>query len=105
MEPIPYEAPKTGEGMATRRKGGSGLFLAAGVAAMLGALFFQNITLAGGSYRNVLLVALALTVIADACLATVVWRGPGSLRLMALVAMGPTLFVVADFIRRSASVF
>lgn len=72
---------------------------------MLGALFFQSITLAGGSYRNVLLIALALAGIASACLATVIWRGPGALRLVALVAFGPTLFVVADVLRRSASVF
>jgi hypothetical protein len=103
MEPNPYEAPKGSAG--TPRAPSTGIFFAAGVAAMLCALFFQNVTLAGSSYWEVLVIALALTVFADACLAMVVWRGPNSLRLLALVAMGPTLFVLADFIRRAPYAF
>ena len=72
---------------------------------MLGALFSQSMTLAGNSYREVLIFALVSTAIADAYLAAVVWRGPHGLRLLALVAMFPTVFIVADFIRRASSVF
>jgi len=103
MEPNPYEASKTEA--AAPSAGTSGLLIAVGAAAMLCALFFQNVTLAGNSYREVLVVSLILTVFADACLAAVAWRGPTGSRLLALAAMMPTLFILADFLRRAPYMF
>jgi hypothetical protein len=51
------------------------------------------------------LSAIALTLVADACFAAVVWHGPTTWRLAALAAMLPTLYVVADLLRRAPHSF
>ena len=84
MEQNPYEAPHNSEETpkAAPSVENTGLLFTAGVAAMLFALLFQNVTLTRNSYRDVLVIALVLTVFADACLAAVIWRGPTGLRLL-----------------------
>jgi len=66
----------------------------------------QNVTLTDPhQYAWTLLMALGLTIAADGCLAVVIWRGGPGWRLVAIVAMLPTVFVLADFARRAPYVF
>jgi hypothetical protein len=102
MEPNPYEAPRTGKGIPAEGRT-QGLF-AAGLAAMLCSLLLSTVTLTG-HHREALVIAILLTVVADACLAAVVGRGSPGMRWLALAAMGPTLFVLIDFVRRAPYVF
>jgi len=76
-----------------------------GVAFMVVALLLQNVTLAGGRYGVTLLAALGLAAAADACFVGVAWRGRGGWRVAAVVGALPTLFVVADFVRRAPDAF
>lgn len=70
------------------------------------ALTLENITVVPReAYRGVLLSALAFTVAADVCLVVVVRRGRTWQRIVAIVLMLPTLFVIADFLRRAPYVF
>jgi len=68
---------------------------------MVFALVLQTITLASQDYRAVLIVALALTVVADSCFVAAFIRGRLAARCFSVVLMLPTLFVVADFMRRA----
>ena len=72
---------------------------------MVFALILQNITLASEEYRTVLIVALLLTLAADICFATAFVRGSLAARCASVVLMLPTLFVVADFLRRAPHSF
>ena len=107
MQPNPYQPPRAEAAIpkVAKREGGTQLLFATGVAAMLGALFLQNVTLTRNYYREVLVIALGLAIVADACLAAVVWFGPSRLRLLALAAMVPTLLILADFLRRAPHTF
>ena len=71
-----------------------------GLGCMLTAIALTNITLARGSYRAVLLQALALTAAADACFVIACWRATTAWRVAALVASLPTVGVVYDCVRR-----
>jgi hypothetical protein len=72
---------------------------------MLVALALQNITLASGHYAGTLLTALALTAAANACFVMAFRRGGIAIRIASVLLMLPTLFVVADFIRRAPYLF
>ncbi len=76
-----------------------------GLCSMAVALCLQTITLANGRYGAILLVALALTILADASLAVLAWRGGVVWRIVATALMLPTIFIVGDFIRRIHSIF
>lgn len=82
----------------------SAMLLALAAAAMFVALFCQNITLASGDYRVVLLIALCGSIFADVCCAIVFFRG-GLLRWLAVLIALPTLFVVVDFLWRAPFVW
>ena len=72
---------------------------------MILALLLQTITLASQDYRTILIVALVLTVLADACFVAAFVRGRTAARCASVVLMLPTVFVVADFIRRAPHLF
>ena len=72
---------------------------------MLFALFLQNITLASQGYGTVLIVALVLTLIADVCFVRVFIHGRIVARCASVVLISPTLFIVADFVRRAPNSF
>jgi hypothetical protein len=76
-----------------------------GVPLLFVALFFQNVTVAGGRYAGVLIIALLLTTIADVCFIQAFRRGGLTARCFSVLLLLPTLFVVADFIRRALYVF
>jgi len=79
----------------------TGWLFGVGVPLMVLALVLQNITLVSQDYRTVLVVALVLTAAADACLVAAFVRGRIAVRCASVVLMLPTVFVVADFIRRA----
>jgi hypothetical protein len=68
---------------------------------MLIALFLHITTFTTG-YAGPLTAAAVLTVAADACLGVVAYRGRGSQRAAAVVAMLPTVLIVYDTFRRMA---
>jgi hypothetical protein len=73
---------------------------------MIAALMFQNITVVPKSaYAPILISALALTIVADACLSIVAWRGGWTWRVAAFLIMLPTLFILWDFLRRAPYLF
>jgi hypothetical protein len=76
-----------------------------GVGAMAAALALQTVTLASGDYAAVLLIALGLTAVADACLIAVAWNSGTWLRVISIVFILPTLFIVEDFTRRAPFVY
>jgi len=76
-----------------------------GIVFMMFALLLQNVTLASGQYAGTLLMALGLAVAADACFACVAWRRGSAWRVAAGIAALPTLFVIADFLRRAPHAF
>jgi hypothetical protein len=76
-----------------------------GVPLMILALILQTITLASQDYRTVLIVALVLTLIADSCFIAAFVRGRVVARCVSFALMLPTLFVVADFVRRAPHSF
>lgn len=89
----------------SRPKGSIGWLFEIGVPLMFLALFLQNVTLAGQNYRSVLVTALALTLVADVCFVVAFMRGRFVARFASVVLMLPTVFVVADFIRRAPHAF
>ena len=76
-----------------------------GLPFLLVALFCETVTVAGGGYEGVLEVALAFTFIADLFLIYAVKRGGIVARTASCLCLLPTLFIVADFIRRAPYVF
>jgi hypothetical protein len=79
----------------------TGWLIGLGVPLLLVALFFQTVTLASERYGVVLIAALALTLLADLCFIQAFRRGGLAVRCFSVVLLFPTLFVVADFIRRA----
>jgi len=69
------------------------------------ALILQTVTLANQDYSTVLIVALALTLVADCCFVAAFIRGRLAARCVSIVLMLPTVFVVADFMRRAPHSF
>lgn len=68
---------------------------------MILALILQNVSLASQDYRAVLIAALALTLVADRCFVAAFIRGRVAARCASVIFMLPTVFVVADFMRRA----
>jgi hypothetical protein len=83
----------------------NGLLFGVGLVCMLIALTSQTIPLASQRYAPALLTALGLTIVADACLGTVAWRGGLGWRVAAVIIMLPTWFIILDFLRRAPSTF
>ncbi len=77
-----------------------GLWFALGIPLLLAALFFQTVTVAGGNYAGVLAAALVLIVLADLCLIQAYRSGGRVIRLLSVLLLLPTVFVVGDLIRR-----
>jgi hypothetical protein len=63
------------------------------------------VTVANQSYREVLVAALILTAVADVCFIRALLRGGVVVRCFCVLLFLPTLFVVADFIRRAPGAF
>ena len=72
---------------------------------MILALILQTITLASQDYRTVLVTSFALALIAGGCFVTAFIRGGLIACCVSVVLMLPTVFVVADFIRRAPHLF
>ena len=81
------------------------LWFGLGVLLLVAALCLQNVTLADGQYAGVLITALILTGIADVCFIQTFRQGGLTIRLLSVLLLLPTLFVVADFIRRAPHLF
>ncbi len=75
------------------------LFWSAVVLLLLG-LTISNVSLAGGGYRQALLVGFILAVLADILLAVVFVKGSVKWRIGASVAALPSLYVFFDFLTR-----
>ena len=73
---------------------------ALGIALLFVALVLQTISLVSGDYTHTLIAALALTALADLCFIIVSRCGGVFARISAVLCLLPTLFVIADFIRR-----
>jgi hypothetical protein len=83
----------------------TGWLFATGITLIFFALVLQTVTLASGQYASVLLSALALTIIADLCFVAAFKRGSLTARCLSVALMLPTLFIVADFLRRAPHSF
>jgi hypothetical protein len=80
--------------------------IAAGYVPMLVAVVSSLITFANReAYRGALLTALGCALLALACLAVPVVRGPRAWRIAAIVLASPALFVFEEFARRAPYVF
>lgn len=75
--------------------------LTAGILLMVVALLLQTVTIVSQQYGDVLVASLVLTMIADCCFITAFVRGNLVVRCVSVVLMLPTVFVVADFVRRA----
>jgi hypothetical protein len=82
-----------------------GFWFGLGVTLLLMALFFQTVTLAGQRYTSVLITAFVLTIVADLCFIQTFRRGGAVIRFFSVLLLLPTVFVVADFIRRAPYLF
>jgi hypothetical protein len=82
-----------------------GWLFGVGVPLMILALVLQTITLASQDYRIVLITAIALTLVADSCFVAAFIRGRLVARCASVVLILPTVFVVADFMRRAPHSF
>ena len=69
------------------------------------AIALQTITLASQRYGTVLIAALLLTLVADCCFVAAFKRGSLAIRCIIVALMLPTIFVVADFMRRAPHSF
>jgi hypothetical protein len=56
-------------------------------------------------YGTLLIASLAMTLVADTCFGFIIWKGTVVWKVAAVVLMLPTLFIVADFIRRAPGTF
>lgn len=72
-----------------------------GVPLLLAALFCQTVTLASGEYGGVLLAALVFATLADVCFVLAFRRGGLVTRWVSMILLLPTLFIIADFLRRA----
>jgi hypothetical protein len=82
-----------------------GWLFGVGVPLLIVALILQTITLASQDYRTVLIAALVLTLVADCCFVAAFIRGRLAARCISFVLMLPTVFVIADFMRRAPHSF
>lgn len=82
-----------------------GLWFGLGVPLLFVEFLFQTVTLSGGRYAGVLTTALILTIIADVCFVQAFKRGGMAARCFSVLLVLPTLFVVADPIRRGPHLF
>lgn len=82
----------------------SGLLLVLAGFSMAVALACQNVTVAGGNYRHVLVTALGAMLVADAC-GVIVFRRGGRLRWVAATLALPSLFILWDLLRRAPHVW
>ena len=73
-----------------------------GIPLLLIALFLQTVTLASQSYRSTLISALVFTALADLCFIYSFRRGGIFARILSIVYLLPTLFVISDFLRRTS---
>jgi len=108
MTPNPYESPSAPSRVSdvVDSASRSQSLLAAGISAMTLALMLQNVTLTDPrQYAWTLLMALGLTMAADACLAAVIWGGGTGCGIAAIVVMLPTVYVLAEFMRRAPHIF
>jgi hypothetical protein len=87
----------------TERSGLS--FLLVGIPFLLVAMFLQTVTLAGGSYAGVLIAALVFTAAADYYFIQAFRYGRMVIRLCSVLFLLPTLFIIADFLRRAPYMF
>lgn len=76
-----------------------------GFASLFIALLCQNVTLADGDYRGVLLVSLFCSIVAAISFAAAFVRGSFGWKIASLAAMLPVVFIVSDFCRRAPFVF
>ena len=81
--------------------GGIGFWFGLGVPLLLAALVFQTITLANGRYGGIFITAFLLTIVADICFIQAFRRGGLAIRCLSILLLLPTVFVVADLIRRA----
>lgn len=79
--------------------------LVVGLSLLIIALILQTVTVAGGSYAGLLIAALILTAAADYHFIEAFRRGGTWIRVCSVLLLLPTLFVIADFIRRAPYVF
>ena len=77
----------------------------AGIPLLLIALFFQTVTIGGGSYVPVLAVALVLIILADTCFIYAFRHGGIFARSLSVCCLLPTLFVISDLLRRGPYLF
>ena len=82
-----------------------GFWFGVGFLILLVALYFQTMTVARGGYVGVLSVAFFLTIIADLCFIQAFRQGGLLTRCFSVLLLLPTLFVVADLIRRGPHLF
>jgi hypothetical protein len=99
----PKDEVTLGQSVALRSNGW--WVLGVGFVLILGVLFLQTVTLVSGDYTKVLVIALALTVAADAFLIRAFFLGGVIVRSLSVLFLLPTLFVVGDFLRRTPHVF
>lgn len=90
----------------TRYVPSNALFTGTGLVLMILALSCSLVTLARGSYANLLLTAITCAALAVGCLAVPFVRGPWPWRIVALVvAAAPLLHVLDEFLRRAPHAF
>jgi hypothetical protein len=82
----------------------TGSLLTIAVLCMAVALCCANITLVSGDYRGVLIVAVLGMFTADLC-CCIVFARRGRSRWAAVVVAAPSLFIVADLLRRAPFVW
>ena len=82
-----------------------GLWFGVGVPLLLVALCLQTVTVSDGRYMGVFITAMVLTVVADLCFIQAFRRGGLVVRCFSVLLLLPTLFVVADLIRRGPYLF
>lgn len=78
-----------------------GIWFGIGIPLLLLALFYQTVTLASQKYTGVLIKALILTAAADFCFIQAFRRGGLVVRVLSVLLLLPTIFVIADFLRRA----
>ena len=84
---------------------GIGWLFGVGVPMMILALILQTITLASQDYRTVLIIAPVLALVADGCFVAAFIRGRFAARCASVFLILPSVFVVADFMRRAPHSF
>lgn len=81
------------------------MYIAWAILLQIAALGCSTVTLAGGSYAGVLIAALVFTLVAIALLILPFRRGGMVMKIICIVLVLPTIFVVFDFLRRAPRAF